>query len=223
MSRKITVDLDDLHKLAFDSGDIALDPEAERSLISLLELQQAIEIAISEAKTAIKEKALSYNPNFTKVVASRVSVNYQASGSIYGLDEKQIAKPDQLIITVTAPGAHKADSDDALKKMIADQLEYSDDLITIDRVKGNKGKLDPELYTATIPAVKYSPIAKAITKAIKDSGKLPVGVIELERNKNNIVLKLKNTHSAIISADEVANFSHPDAQGDDSSMYAEGE
>lgn len=190
MSRKITIDLDDLHKLAFDGADIALDPTAEEAIVSLLELQQAIDEAVSEAKVAIKERALAYNPNFTKVVGDRVSVNYQAAGAVYALDEKQIAKPDQLIITVTAPSAHKAVSDDVLKKIIADQLEYGDDLITIERAKGNKGKLDPALYTATMPAVKYSPDTKAITKAIKEARKVPAGIIELERNKN-IVIKLK--------------------------------
>lgn len=184
----ITVDLDDLGKLVHDGENIVLNPEAEEALLKLLALQQRVNDAVEAAKVRIESKALEYNPNFTSVRADRLKVGYQAFGGKYAVDELQIAKPDQLVITITAPKAHKLKhSDDVLIKVVSDELEFADDMIAIQRIAGQKGKLDPELFTAKTET-KYSADSKAVDKKIKETGKIPTGIIEKERKKG-IVLR----------------------------------
>lgn len=182
-SKVIVVDIDDLGKLVHDGSDIVMQPAAENALLALLDLQARVERAIECAKKVIEQQALAYNPNFTGVRSDRIKVGYQYSGAKYELNQEQITRPDRLVITITAPKVHKFKaSDDVLIKIISDEFEFDDKHIAIERIEGDKGKLDPQLYV-TKTGTTYSPDSKAIDKFIKDNGKVPLGIIEKERSK----------------------------------------
>lgn len=191
-SKVIVVDIDDLGKLVHDGSDIVMQPAAENALLALLDLHDRVERAIECAKKVIEQQALAYNPNFTGVRSDRIKVGYQMYGSKYALDESQIATPDKLVITITAPHVHKTKiSDDVIIKVVGDEFEFDGNLIAIERIAGNKGKLDPQLYS-TKTGTTYAPDGKAIDKFIKDNGKVPLGIIEKERSKQITIKAIDN-------------------------------
>lgn len=89
---QITVDTDKVKSLVEDGGKILMSQEAEASLVQLLELQKSVEAAIGDAKKAIEEAALAYNPNFTSVQGEKVKVGYRSFGSKYGIDQATFDK-----------------------------------------------------------------------------------------------------------------------------------
>ncbi len=98
----ITVDLDDVGKLAYDGEKIVMEQEAEQALVELLELQERIIGAIATAKRNIETSALAYNPNFKSVQGNRVKIGYQFFGGRYAVDETRLSSlPKDLYKTTT--------------------------------------------------------------------------------------------------------------------------
>lgn len=87
---EIRIDTDKIQVLSDDAGNIILTPEAESSIIQLLEIQKSIEEAIKSAKDNIEKQALKFNPNFNSVASDNLRVGYRTFGSKYKIDESRI-------------------------------------------------------------------------------------------------------------------------------------
>lgn len=78
---KITIDTKELESLVKESDGILFSPEAEKTLIKLLDIQDSVETAIKEAKEKIGETALKLDPNFTSVLGKDIKVGYRYFGA----------------------------------------------------------------------------------------------------------------------------------------------
>ena len=90
MSNIIKIDLDDVAQLVKDGEQILFTPEAEESLIQLLELKHKVEQAYETAKLRIEEAALKQDPNFKSVQADKIKVGYRTFGAKYSIDQQHI-------------------------------------------------------------------------------------------------------------------------------------
>lgn len=86
----LTVDLGEVHRLAETGGKLVFDPRAEAAIVTLLEMQEAIELALTKVKEAIAESGKQYNPNFTSVQGDRVKAGYRYYGGKYGIDSSLV-------------------------------------------------------------------------------------------------------------------------------------
>jgi len=99
----LTVDLADLAALITEGKDIFLKSEGEEALLKLLDLQEAIEGAIDEAKRVLEAEALKLDPQFKSIQSDNVRVYYRTYGSRYKLDESKVATlPANLYTTRTS-------------------------------------------------------------------------------------------------------------------------
>lgn len=117
----LTVDLDDLGKLAYDGQNVVLEPEAEQALIQLLELQKRVNEAVDNAKSMVEQRALEHNPNFTSVQASKLKVGYQFFGMKYSIDNEHL--------------------DDLSQEFYKTETKYSPVSAAIDKYVKDEGKL----------------------------------------------------------------------------------
>lgn len=135
------IDIDKLEELVADSDKILLKPEAEDTLVKLLQIRDQVEAAIKEAELKLEEEALKINPNFRSIRADKVKVFYRFYGAKYKIDESLI--------------------------------KY----------------IPKELYTIK---TSFLAVADEIEKiAEENDGKLPQGIIEIERTKT-MKFSLKN-------------------------------
>lgn len=81
------IKIENLNQLVADADKILIQPEAEKVLIELLNLQDQIEQAIKTAKLTIEKKALEINPNFKSITSNNLRVNYRQYGAKYRIDE----------------------------------------------------------------------------------------------------------------------------------------
>src|SRR3990167_7815252 len=104
---KITIDTDEVKKLTTDSKNILFSAEAENSILTLLDMQEQIELAIDEAKKSIEEEALKLNPNFSSVKSDKVKVFYRAYGARFLIDESKLKQlPSDFYTAVTKISAN---------------------------------------------------------------------------------------------------------------------
>lgn len=87
---KLTIKYTDLQALVEEGKNITVTPKAENALVALLELQDKVADAISQAKKVIEEKALELNPNFASVRSDKVRVYYRANGPKFSVDESKV-------------------------------------------------------------------------------------------------------------------------------------
>ncbi len=82
-SIKIEINPDEILKTIKESGDIVFNPEAEDSILRLLEVKSDLDQAIDQVKEAIEKQALAYDKNFASLKGSKLKVNYSAAGAKY--------------------------------------------------------------------------------------------------------------------------------------------
>ncbi|MFZ2882115.1 MAG: hypothetical protein WA019_03505 [Candidatus Moraniibacteriota bacterium] len=133
------IDTNNLKKLSKTADGIFLKPEAEKTLISLLQYRNELDKAIDEAKEVIEAAALKLDPHFSSLTADNIKIYYRSFGSRW--------LPDMAL------------------------LDYL-----------------PKEYYTTVTKIQLD--AKKIEKHIKDTGKVPAGVTEVERPKT-ITFSLK--------------------------------
>jgi|LSQX01.1.fsa_nt_gb hypothetical protein len=66
-----------------EGGDILINPEAEDSIIKLLDIQKKVNEVVDNLKAKIEEQALEFNPDFSSIKGTRLKINYSASGAKY--------------------------------------------------------------------------------------------------------------------------------------------
>lgn len=129
---KITIDTDEVKKLTTDSKNILLSPEAENSILALLDIQEQIELAIDEAKKSIEEEALKLNPNFSSVKSDKVKVFYRAYGARFLIDESKLEQlPVDFYTKVTKISANTK----AIEKYEKENETVPDGVIETERKK----------------------------------------------------------------------------------------
>ena len=84
---KIIIDLDQVQEWVTDADKILLTPDAEKSIMQLLDLSKELELAIDSAKLKIQDAALKLNPDFKSVHSDNLSVAFRAYGSRFSIDE----------------------------------------------------------------------------------------------------------------------------------------
>lgn len=104
------IDLEKLNELVVKSGDIFLTAKGESVLIDLLDIQQKVEDAITEAKTKLEAAALAANPNFTSIQANKIKVYYRSFGQKYYIDEAQITLAPKELYTAEQKTTYKIDT-----------------------------------------------------------------------------------------------------------------
>lgn len=87
----VTVDLANVEMLVEHGKDIFLTPEAEASIVALLDLQERIKEAVDRMKGMIAAAGEAHNPNFTSIKGDRVRVQYRQYGGKYAVDESHLA------------------------------------------------------------------------------------------------------------------------------------
>ena len=89
-SHLIIVDRREVAALADKGGELVFNVKAEDALIKLFEMERVIAEALAQAKNAIAEAGLKYNPNFTSVQGDKVKAGYRFYGAVYKLDEAHL-------------------------------------------------------------------------------------------------------------------------------------
>lgn len=86
----IKLDLSKLENIVANADKMLLNPDGEKVLLQLLEIESQVEDAVKQARAKIEETALKIDPNFTTIVGDNVRISYVARGAKYFLDEKNI-------------------------------------------------------------------------------------------------------------------------------------
>lgn len=97
----VKIDTDHLGQLVEKSDGIFLSADGEQALLSLLELQETIDVAVKEAKTKLADAAIKISPDFKSINGDHVKVYYREYGSRYYLDQSQIDDIPQNLYKVT--------------------------------------------------------------------------------------------------------------------------
>lgn len=72
-----------LVKMAEDSREIIINPNAEKAILKLLAIQREVNEAVEAVKSEIEKSALEFNPNFRAIKGEQVKITYSASGAKY--------------------------------------------------------------------------------------------------------------------------------------------
>lgn len=96
---KLTIDLENVVKLASDGKTFALNPDAEESIVKLLELQEKVEHAISVVKASIAEQGTNLNQGFSGVRGSRIQASYRNYGQVYSFEHSDASGVDPSYYT----------------------------------------------------------------------------------------------------------------------------
>ena len=174
----ISVDLTDLEKLSSEGEKIFLKPEAETALLKILELEEKIKEVKEQARKALEEAALKYNPNFKSITADNLKIYYRSYGSKYLIDESQIKEIDPSIYSTEVEAIPQNG-------------------LSIDEISGKLSSLGWAVKSSDREGiVKYSVArvadTKAIEKFVKENKAFPLGVIEADRPKSITFSKKSN-------------------------------
>lgn len=104
------IDTDQLNELVVKADEIFLTPQGEKVLLKLLEIQDQVEKAITEAKIKLETAALKANPNFSSIQADKIKVYYRAYGAKYYIDEAQINLAPKELYTAEPKITYKIDT-----------------------------------------------------------------------------------------------------------------
>ena len=99
----VQVDTERLGQLVEKGKDILFSPQAEMTLLELLEMESTLKAAIDDARHQIEEAALQLNPNFSAVIGDKVRVQYRYFGAKYKLVpglEREVLKADPELLSV---------------------------------------------------------------------------------------------------------------------------
>ena len=173
---KITIDTDQLAKLKANADSIALEPEAEQTIVDILAIEKQITEIKEVAKAKLLEEGRKLNPDFKSWEADQVRISMRAYGAkFYVSDSDFELAPKELFkteATVVAPNVDFASINLALEKA-GFQVAYSE---TKD---GKKFKL-----TRTVDT-------KAVEKWEKAHRGLPTGILQVAERPTSLSISLK--------------------------------
>lgn len=88
----ITIKPKDIVRLQDDASTLVFNPEAEKALLQLLDLQAMVAVAVGAVKNAIVEQGLAYNPNFTSVGGDQIKANFSYAGAKYKINAEEVKR-----------------------------------------------------------------------------------------------------------------------------------
>lgn len=94
---KLIIDSDEVSKVCQNGSEFYLEPEAEKSLARLLDIQQQINEFVEKVKENIETNATSIDPNFTGLKGDLVKIEYHETGARYAIEQPEIV--EQAFIT----------------------------------------------------------------------------------------------------------------------------
>ena len=175
----ISVDTDQIKKLAEDAKGIYTTLEAEQALIKLLSMQKKIEEGIEIAKKNLEEAGLKINPNFKSIRSSNVRIYYRGYGSRYFIDEQYVGNVPPDLFETTA----EIEIPDSIRIKPIDEIHGY--LLAIGQKVTKSKKGDGEALN-----IKRNINSKAVDSFLSEKGGLPVGIVEAPQKKT-ISVKLK--------------------------------
>lgn len=105
---KITFDTDEIKKACIDAQTFALNADAEKSIVRLLDIQEQLGEFIEQVKQGIVERAQEVDPNFTSITGDKIKVEYRETGAKYGLIDNETV--DGRFVTLTERMAVNTDA-----------------------------------------------------------------------------------------------------------------
>ena len=66
-----------------EGKDFIVNPNAEKAIIRLLEIQAEVDKAVELLKSEIERQALEFNPNISAIKGEKIKINYSAAGAKY--------------------------------------------------------------------------------------------------------------------------------------------
>ena len=66
-----------------EGKDFIVNPNAEKAIIRLLEIQAEVDKAVDLLKSEIERQALEFNQSFSAIKGEKIKINYSAAGSKY--------------------------------------------------------------------------------------------------------------------------------------------
>ncbi len=66
-----------------EGKDFIVNPNAEKAIIRLLEIQSEVNNAVELLKSEIERQALEFNPNISAIKGEKIKINYSAAGAKY--------------------------------------------------------------------------------------------------------------------------------------------
>lgn len=96
---KITFDTDEIKKACIDAQTFALNADAEKSIVRLLDIQEQLGEFIEQVKQGIVERAQEVDPNFTSITGDKIKVEYRETGAKYGLIDNETVEGRFVTLT----------------------------------------------------------------------------------------------------------------------------
>lgn len=110
----LTIDTDEISKLAKDGSTFVMDAEAETSLARLLFIRDKIDDFVGKVKEKIEQNALELDKNFTGIKGDKLKIEYRAFGAEFAMpnpsvvsDEFKISKTSYSIDTTRVKAYEK--------------------------------------------------------------------------------------------------------------------
>lgn len=97
---KITIDSDEISEICRKGSGFALTPDAEKSLVRLLDIQEQISEFVEKVKDTIRDNALELDPNFSGLKGDEIKIEYHETGSRYAIERPEVV-PKEFITTKT--------------------------------------------------------------------------------------------------------------------------
>lgn len=96
---KITFDTDEIKKACIDAQTFALNADAEKSIVRLLDIQEQLGEFIEQVKQGIVERAQEVDPNFTSITGDKIKIEYRETGAKYGLIDNETVEGRFVTLT----------------------------------------------------------------------------------------------------------------------------
>lgn len=96
---KITFDTDEIKKACIDAQTFALNADAEKSIVRLLDIQEQLGEFIEQVKQGIVERAQEVDPNFTSITGDKIKIEYRETGAKYGLIDHETVEGRFVTLT----------------------------------------------------------------------------------------------------------------------------
>lgn len=97
---EISINLSQLDTVVEQAGKLVTTPEAENAILTLLDMQEQIKLALEHVKEKVAQDGLKLDPNFKSIQGDKIKASYRLYGSKYGIDKKYIEElPEGLYKT----------------------------------------------------------------------------------------------------------------------------
>lgn len=97
----LTIDTEEISKLAKEGSEFTMDAEAELSLARLLHIREQIDGIIEKVKAKLEKTATEMDSNFTGLKGDKLKIEYRAFGAEYKMPDPTIVSDEFKISKTT--------------------------------------------------------------------------------------------------------------------------